>query len=916
MPAEITTTLLTVLSDEADHRDRQAREALFLTFSVDLGFFESQVLGVTRSTGAAVTVVSDAKVYEPDPRAIRAAGVRYGIGLASMTSVFHPKLTVLVGADRAVVGIGSGNLTIGGWHLNDEVLTVVSGDAEAGCPPILQQVADWLDELADTHIVRLGRTARSGIGRTANQLRMLCASAPTTAYGLRLLGNLQASILSQLPQDPVDELRLFAPFHDLAGFALDELITTLQPSSVRVAVQDGSTVIDPHALLTVARRRGVELVFERAAGSSDSTYRHGKLIEARRGGALAWTLSGSPNLSPQALCRSAVAGGNCELAVLDRPGHELYPPTTAEIPTDELKAVQSGPPSAEEEPIARLVRDGLLEATVDGEAITLTFAHPISDCFSIAVSDYQTDPDRFTVVAELEPGLDEYVVVADPNWYYPLRLRIQLDDEVGPIHFVMRLDQVVVRSSGGGVRVPDLDPEQIFADDRQAREWLSAVTELTRSQTSKRGPRIAGDAGESRPASGGHVLSWDDPATWHAYVDDATRRLGESMAGFALGGLPRLSFLSARGRAAWEDDFATRAEDVAEDDEQLGSEDGLDDEDVDDESTVSALRDIGSAERQRFRRWLGELVGPMAKLDAIDRGARARLMLRATRLKIWEPGNESEWFELLLSAARALPGDDIPPPYKPQLCAIAQVMLYELALGAREIGLSRPVENRSAMAAYLEVESQLRELLAPVERSLIETFAETIHVKGTMPPDAELIAQHAADALGSDPVAQALRQLMLTHPELLAKPDGENVISVHTGDASPLLAGGRCLDAVPGDWAVFASSRLERRAFVARVGSTMLTAEFAQRSRPEGPTDYVRFRSFRLSPFVSATRVAAREGVVLDGDIRAIETPPMNSPGAKGSEVLANLGVEPERVRRFIRRPSAAIAGDPAGMTF
>jgi hypothetical protein len=902
LPAEITTTLLSVLWDEADRRDRRVREALFLTFNVDLGFFESQILGAARSAGAAVTVIADAKVYEPDPRAIRAAGIHYGIGLASMNSVFHPKLMVLAGEDRAVIGIGSGNLTIGGWHLNDEVLTVVAGDAETGCPSIIQEVASWLAELAGGHIVKLGRTARAGIGRTAEQLQMLCASAPTTADQLRLVGNLRASILSQLPRDPVDELRLFAPFHDLAGVALDELVATIKPSAVVIAVQDGTTVIDPHTLLEVARRRGVELIFERAAEKSEGAYRHGKIIEARRQGSLCWTLAGSVNLSRQALCRSAADGGNCELAVLDQPGRALYPPTTGEAPVAELKVVRKGPPSAEEEPAARVARDGLLEATLHGEVITLTFARSISDGFRVAISDYRTDPDQFTVVTELEPGRAEYSVPANSDWSYPLRLRIIVDGEAGPIHFVMRSDQVVLRSIGrGGVRTPDFAPEQIFADYRQAREWLSAVNELSlHSQSARRGPGIAHDPADPRSPSGGHAPSWDDPATWHAYVDDATLRLGESMVGFALGGLPRLSFPAAGGRAAWEDDFATGAELVEEDEEHSGPQTEHSDEDGRGKAPRPDGRDFGRTERQRFRRWLVELVDPMPRLGAIDRALRARLMLRATCMKIWEPDIESQWFELLLSAARALPGGDTPPQDKPRLGALAQVMIYELALAARAIGFDRSVENKSAMAAYLEVERQLHDLLIPVERSLIETFTETVHVKGAIRLDSELVALHAAGALGNDAITLALRELMLTYPEVDAERLGENVISVHTSDANPLLAAGRCADAVGGSVAVFASSRSGRRAFVARAGSTVITAEGIHSLQAGASTSYVRFRSFRLTPFVSATRIAAREGVVLDGDIRAIETPPMNSVGTKGSEVFATLGLQPEKVLRFI----------------
>ena len=261
LPAEITTTPLTLLRTEANHREHQAQEALFLTFGCDLGFFESQVLGTTRGTGAAVTVIADAKVYDPDPRAVRAAGINYCIGLASMPAVFHPKLSILAGPQRAAVAIGSGNLSVGGWHLNDEVLTVATGDRDTGCPPILRQVAQWLQDLTNSETIRLGQTARAGLTRTATQLFALCDSSPELDDATSLMGNLDRSILEQLPGDRVDELRLFAPFHDLDGHALDRLLSRFTPTTVQIAIQERFTVIDPHALLAVGEKHGADIRF-------------------------------------------------------------------------------------------------------------------------------------------------------------------------------------------------------------------------------------------------------------------------------------------------------------------------------------------------------------------------------------------------------------------------------------------------------------------------------------------------------------------------------------------------------------------------------------------------------------------------------------------------------------------------------
>lgn len=77
------------------------------------------------------------------------------------------------------------------------------------------------------------------------------------------------------------------------------------------------------------------------------------------------------------------------------------------------------------------------------------------------------------------------------------------------------------------------------------------------SQATRPSPRIAGSPTTPPTGRGGHTPRWDDPATWRAYIEDAVERLGESMVGFALGGLPRLAILSAPARAAWEDVFAS-----------------------------------------------------------------------------------------------------------------------------------------------------------------------------------------------------------------------------------------------------------------------------------------------------------------------------------------------------------------------
>jgi hypothetical protein len=154
-----------------------------------------------------VTVVGDARVSVPDPRAIRQAGRSYLAGLAVMPGAFHPKVVILTGARRCLVAIGSGNTTLPGWQNNAELWTVFRGTADAA-PTAVHTVAAWLRALP-AH-VRFSRGVADALRAAAEQL----GSFPVTDEGPLVLSNLQRPLLDALPEGPVDELRVSAPFHD------------------------------------------------------------------------------------------------------------------------------------------------------------------------------------------------------------------------------------------------------------------------------------------------------------------------------------------------------------------------------------------------------------------------------------------------------------------------------------------------------------------------------------------------------------------------------------------------------------------------------------------------------------------------------------------------------------------------------
>jgi hypothetical protein len=320
---------LPFLIAEEGQGNGQAREALFCSCDVDLGYFERTVLGAAEATGARVTVIGDARASHPDPRSAPGAGIRYVHGLAAPGAggAFHAKVMVVTGRERALIAIGSGDLTPGGWGLNKESWTVATADREA-CPELVADVADWLRSLDG--VCALAPLAARGISRTAALLEELAIEADIVDTGHRLVHTSTRSIADQLPGDEVDQLLLYAPFHDERTAAVQELIARLRPRRVTLAVQSGGrTVIQPTALRRVIAAAGIPVQVVEDAGER---YRHETLIEAVRPDGSRWVLTGSPDLSGRALLTPAGKGGNIEVGVVSRPAASLFPETTRPLP--------------------------------------------------------------------------------------------------------------------------------------------------------------------------------------------------------------------------------------------------------------------------------------------------------------------------------------------------------------------------------------------------------------------------------------------------------------------------------------------------------------------------------------------------------------------------------------------------------
>jgi hypothetical protein len=861
--------LLGAIFEEAGRGDRQAREALFLSFNVDLGFFESRLLGPVRSAGAAVTVLGDSTVFQPDPRSVRSAGHSYTFGLAAMAGAFHPKLTVLVGPERALVGIGSGNLTVGGWHANDEVITVITADRTVGSPAILRDVARFLTLLPE--IIRISPLAAEGVIRTATQLNALVESSPQLDTGHQLLHTLETSILEQLPTERVDRLELSAPFHDLHGAALRGLMRRLQPSLVTILTQPGQAVMDPQALMRAAEELHTRLDFV-GTTQRDSPYRHGKLVTAFLGPEPVWTLIGSPNLSAAALLGTAPTR-NCEIAVLHLPGRALLPTFTESI-TDVAPLLHTQAP----EPAGDITEGAefpprLLEARAIPEGVRVTFSQPLESDGDVYVSDYVWPPERFDVLGRVTAGLTHTTF---PGQFSP-GTRLRFADQ---IQFLAFPDAVVsrLRPSGGGHANRDLAPAELFASDTLAAEWSKALATLMLSHGSA--SSVAGARSSTEPSSEPGHANWhtlDTPDAWSAYADDALLRLGLPIFQLAAGAANERSVVGAglpNVAPAWEDHFDEAAE-AFEEGRQAEDVEGLEEP-----PKIATPASLSAARRSRLRNWVRGLGTLAPQLPPLELIAVTQLITAGTSAQIWdEARGASGWFDPLAETLQTFPSDHWPAAARRQAAGVAAVALYRLRMAL-------PVDERGPEGRrFRALGQQLGTLLEAADVDSVAANLNMLSDALLVPRSAQDVLSELADALRAEPREILLRVLSQLLPEAEIGWRSRQHVVLSGQMTNPMATASLVLqhaDQLP-NLAVSVHGANERFATVVRTPNRLLVVQTVGR--------HLTYQTFDTSGLLHPAGLITNKEMA---QARRLSSPPLNQASNVDLQVLAAVGLQIE----------------------
>ncbi|GAA4610071.1 hypothetical protein BJY16_007656 [Actinoplanes octamycinicus] len=584
-----------------------AEEVLVLSYTADLRFFETICLPEAHAAGARVTVVHDINANLVPADEVHHAGVHYTDVPVRCRSdgEFHPKLLVVVGNEHALVAVGSGNVTEGGWHHQGELWTTIAADAD-DWPDTFHHLATWLIEMQRyLYIDDFG-------ARRINATAALLARQPVRTAGPPLIHNLCTDIATQLPKPAgrVTDLMLASPFLDHDVKALSMIGQHFNADEVTFAVTYRAYA-DPDRLMAWAHATPAGLYL---IGSG--RYHHGKLVQWTDDGGT-HALVGSANITAAAMLRTTSSRyGNCELALLcDLGNGDLAPPLHYALESiDDIRTVLAdiSPPAPHDATAARLLRallddDGVLVTLVADDPVTISALVLQAAEHPLKLLGSRERVHEFRAQVAAEGGAVCYVSRADGTRLGPVRLTDAT---------------AVVSQPGTASPLEGRGLHDVFSDWRLSERLWEALSNLA----------------TVRPDGLSGRVSWRQAAE---------RAVGLALVQLALG----------RRRAAAQPGEVLPGPETDDGDVELFENDAEDPFDLPDDPVASLLADRVSAER--LARRIAALVP-----DTSDWPAGALLaLLRVTLLVVAGDGfvdraDGAEWVGVVLERALLAPEAD------------------------------------------------------------------------------------------------------------------------------------------------------------------------------------------------------------------------------------------------------------------
>lgn len=297
--------------------------AVFVTYGLNLVDFENAFWPALGAQCRNKVILADGAQYLRAMSGYAESGLVHSVNQRYVTAgifaprIAHAKFILLTNELRGRLLVGSGNLSITGYASGGEQFVLYEYEENQQYDLLaFKQADDFLRRLVEDGYV--GEPVGHHLDHLRRETRWL--HQPGSNDFQPLCHNLDRSYLESfqdaLAHEEVLRLTIMSPFFDERAYALERLLVTLKPRTVRLLLQREQTSVDPEQLRRVWQTYDGEVeIYSINTDITPTPYFHNKLYLAETS-SRAICLQGSPNLSVVAMLWSVAQGGNIELANL------------------------------------------------------------------------------------------------------------------------------------------------------------------------------------------------------------------------------------------------------------------------------------------------------------------------------------------------------------------------------------------------------------------------------------------------------------------------------------------------------------------------------------------------------------------------------------------------------------------------
>lgn len=390
--------LLDVIRNDSAIKSGGFTGAIFLTFSLNLTFFEQILAPALDQAGCSnVLILADPDGYQQALQmginSIDGVGLRYVCVPVPRTGqgLQHAKMLFMVGKNRGRLLVGSGNLTFHGYGRNLEMYShfeYSTADSSSNITPFLQ-AWELIQKLAgDSEFSKSACQQIDKIQENVLWLKNVDTGDPI------LWHNYERSLLDQLAEwrntqgltGPAKKISAISPYYDHDLSAIKRLAKDTSPAKLQIHLDPGLTNLDGKQATQTWKGWSPKInAFSIGAGGNETVNRHvhAKAIIGQENNGV-WCITGSANLSYAALLADWQSGGNLELVTFlwdENPkafDYLLNDPMVQVLPIElaNITITETEPSERTTEPSAGIY---LVDLYLHGDQIEGQLSRPLTD---------------------------------------------------------------------------------------------------------------------------------------------------------------------------------------------------------------------------------------------------------------------------------------------------------------------------------------------------------------------------------------------------------------------------------------------------------------------------------------------------------------------------------------------------------